>query len=48
MVNSILVPTPALLALGGRPGGIPRAASQHSVQNMSVVDYNIPICLSFE
>ena len=29
MVNSILVPTPALLALGGRPGGIPRAASQH-------------------
>ena len=45
----MLVPAPALLALGGRPGDVPWAASQHGfVQNMLAVDPNVPTCLSLE
>ena len=43
----MLVPAPALLVLGGRPDDIPPTAPQHDcVQNMSVVDRNVPSCLS--
>ena len=43
----MLVPASALLALGDRPGDVPRAAPQHGcVQNMSALDRNAPTYLS--
>ena len=42
-----VVPAPAVLVLEGRPGGIPWGAPHYSAV-MSVLDHNIPTCLSLE